>query len=290
MVTEGDNPVGRRYTLPPEAAEVLTDEHSLSYLGALPRIFAAVGLHLDDLLAAYRSGGGVSWATLGADAREAQAATNRPWFAAELGPALAGVPEVHAALAAPGARIADVGCGEGWSTVALARAYPGASVTGIDVDAPSVTAARAHVAEAGLADRVRIVEGEGSGLGEAEPYDAAFVFEALHDMPQPVEVLAAICRAVRPDGVVVIMDEAVAEEFTAPGDVVEKAMYGYSTLICLPDGLSSRPSVGTGTVLRPARLTAYATQAGFAGVDVLPIEGFAFFRLYRLRRPRTSQS
>jgi predicted O-methyltransferase YrrM len=284
MVTEsGDDPAARRYTLPPEAAEVLTDEHSLSYLGALPRMFAAVGLHLDELLAAYRSGGGVSWAALGADAREAQAATNRPWFSTELGPALAGVPEVHAVLAAPGARIADVGCGEGWSTIALARAYPEASVTGIDIDPSSIAAARAHVAEVGLTDRVRVVEGEGSGLDEAAPYDAAFVFEALHDMPQPVQVLAAIRRAVRRDGVVVVMDEAVAEEFTAPGDVVERAMYGYSTLICLPDGLSSRPSVGTGTVLRPARLAEYATQAGFSGVEVLPIEGFAFFRFYRLR-------
>ena len=79
------------------------------------------------------------------------------------------------------------------------------------------------------------------------------------------------------------MDEAVADEFTAPGDMVERAMYGYSTLICLPDGLSSPPSAGTGTVMRRSTLTEYATRAGFAGVDVLPIEGFAFFRFYRLR-------
>jgi predicted O-methyltransferase YrrM len=278
---DADDPAGRRYTLPPEAAEVLTDEHSLSYLGALPRMFAAVGRNIDDLLAAYRSGGGVSWAQLGADAREAQAATNRPWFDRELGGALAGVPEVHAVLAAPGSRIADVGCGEGWSSLALARAFPGATVTGVDVDEPSVTAAEAHARQAGLTDRVRFRGPD--ALDEPAAFDAAFVFEALHDMPQPVEVLAALRRAVRPDGLVVIMDEAVADDFIAPGDEVERAMYGYSTLICLPDGLSSSPSAGTGTVMRRSVLTRYATEAGFADVEVLPIDDFAFFRFYRLR-------
>jgi SAM-dependent methyltransferase len=285
VVTDGavEDRADRRYALPPEAAEVLTDEHSLSYLGALPRMFAAVGLHLDDLLTVYRSGGGVSWAQLGADARESQAAVNRPWFETRLGPALAGVPDVHEVLSAPGCRIADVGCGEGWSSLALARAYPDATVTGIDVDEPSIAAARAHAAEAGLTDRVSVPDPDAGALDQGDAFDAAFVFEALHDMPQPVEVLSAMRRAVRPDGVVVIMDEAVADEFTAPGDVVEQAMYGYSTLICLPDGLSSSPSVGTGTVMRRSQLTAYATEAGFHHVDVLPIEGFAFFRFYRLR-------
>ena len=102
-------------------------------------------------------------------------------------------------------------------------------------------------------------------------------------MPRPVEVLTAIRRAVRPGGAVVVMDEAVADDFTAPGDQVEQAMYGYSTLICLPDGLSSTPSEETGMVLRRSTLTEYATRSGFPWVDVLPIEGFAFFRFYRLR-------
>ncbi|HZA04601.1 MAG TPA: class I SAM-dependent methyltransferase [Propionibacteriaceae bacterium] len=277
-----DDRADRRYALAAPAAEVLTDEHSLNYLGALPRMFAAVGMHLEDLLTAYRSGGGVGWAQLGADARESQAATNRPWFEAQLGPALSGLPDVHAVLSAPGCRIADLGCGEGWSSLALARAYPEATVIGIDVDEPSLTAARAHAEEAGLTDRVSFTDPARSGLDQPDSFDAAFVFEALHDMPQPVEVLAAIRRAVRPEGLVVIMDEAVADQFTAPGDVVERAMYGYSTLICLPDSLSSSPSVGTGTVMRRSQLTAYATSAGFAGVDVLPIEDFAFFRFYRL--------
>ena len=123
---------------------------------------------------------------------------------------------------------------------------------------------------------------EGETLPASEPYDAAFAFECLHDMPRPVEVLSAIRSAVRTDGSVVIMDEAVADEFTAPGPEVDQCMYGFSLFICLPDGLASSPSVGTGTVMRRPVLTAYAHRAGFAEVTVLPIDDFGFFRFYRL--------
>jgi SAM-dependent methyltransferase len=246
-------------------------------------MFAAVGGQLDRLLEAYRNGGGVSWAELGDNARDSQAALNRPWFESALAPALSSVPEINAVLARDDARIADIGCGAGWSTIALAQAYPTAAVIGVDVDEPSVRAANANANEAGVADRASFAVAHGETLSELGPFDAAFAFECLHDMPRPVEVLAAIHDAVRSEGVVVIMDEAVADEFTAPGDPVEQAMYGYSTLICLPDGLSSTPSAGTGTVLRRPILTDYATRAGFASVDLLPINDFAFFRFYRLR-------
>jgi hypothetical protein len=81
----------------------------------------------------------------------------------------------------------------------------------------------------------------------------------------------------------VVMDEAVAEEFTAPGDDIERFMYGVSLFICLPDGMSATPSSGTGTVMRPVTLARYATEAGFPAVDVLPITDFSFFRFYRLQ-------
>jgi hypothetical protein len=78
------------------------------------------------------------------------------------------------------------------------------------------------------------------------------------------------------------MDEAVAETFTAPGDDLERIMYGFSLFVCLPDSLSHRPSVATGTVMRPDTLRGYAQEAGFAGLEILPIEGFSFFRFYSL--------
>ncbi len=92
------SPSERRFTLPAGPAEVLTDEHSLAFLGALPRMIGAVGPQLPALLQAYRSGGGVSWDEFGDDAREAQSALNRPWFESQLAPALNGCDEVREIL------------------------------------------------------------------------------------------------------------------------------------------------------------------------------------------------
>ena len=126
------------------------------------------------------------------------------------------------------------------------------------------------------------VAGEELSDAPADRYDAAFVFEALHDMPDPVGVLSSLRHAVVDGGVIVIMDEAVADEFTAPGDEIDRAMYGYSLLLCLPDSMSTPGSAATGTVMRRATLERYARAAGFAGVTVLPIEDFAAFRFYLL--------
>ena len=274
----------RRYTLPTGAAEVLTDEDSLAYLAPVARMFAAVGRQLDDLLDAYRSGDGVSWEEFGTDMREAQADMNRPWFLGQLAHALASDPDLDAELRRPGARILDVGCGAGYSTLALAKAYPTAEVVGVDIDDPSIEMARDNLAGFDeLATRVRFRTADVASLAAGpERFDAAFAFECIHDMPRPIEVLRAVHEIVRPDGVVVVMDEAVGEEFSAPGDDVERLMYGYSLFVCLPDGMSSVPSVGTGTVMRRSTLQRYARQAGFMQVRVLPIQDFAFFRFYRL--------
>jgi len=274
----------RRYSLPEGAREVLLDDQSLSYLGPLPRMLAAAGANLHNLMHVYRNGGGVSWDDLGDNARESQAALNRPWFEGQLSGALGAVPAIHAILSRPRARIADVGCGAGWSAIGLAKAYPNARFEGFDVDAPSIEMARANAEEAGVSDRVVFHHIGGEHLASMpDEFDAAFALECVHDMPRPVEVLAAMGAAVRRDGAVVIADENVADEFSAPGDEIERFMYGCSVFICLPDGLSTPGSVGTGTVMRRDVVERYAGEAGFARVEVLPIEDFSFFRFYRLQ-------
>jgi len=277
---DADDGAHRRYALPAPHAEVLTDGGSLNYLAPLARMLGAV--RVGDLVEVYRTGGGINWNDLGDDGREAQAAINRPWFEERLGEALGGVPEIDTQLAKSGARFADIGCGYGWSSIALARAYPGASVDGYDVDAPSVTAARRNAQEAGVADRVRVHHVHGEGITEHATFDAAFIFEALHDMPFPVDVLRAIRAALKPGAPLIVMDEAVGERFTPDGDTVERIMYGYSLLLCLPESRVDEGSAATGTVMRPATLERYATEAGFARVETLPIDDFAAFRFYAL--------
>ncbi|TFV77509.1 methyltransferase domain-containing protein [Blastococcus sp. CT_GayMR19] len=274
-------PSDRRFHLPAGPAEALTDPTSPAHVLPMARMVGGLGKRLDALVEAYRSGGGVSWAEFGEDAREGQGGANRPLFLGALPRQyLPSIPEVAAVL--DGGRIADVGCGVGWSSIGIALAHPSVSVDGYDVDAPSIEAARANAAAAGVADRVRFSTDDVATVPDR--YDLVAAFECVHDMPDPVSVLAAMRRLAEPDGVVLVMDENVAETFTAPGDDVERLMYGWSITCCLPDGLSTPGSVGTGTVMRPDTLRRYAVHAGFATVDVLPVQD-DFFRFYRLRAP-----
>lgn len=271
----------RVYSIPPATVEVMTDPRSVNYLAPLARLFGGIAPQLPTLLRAYRSGGGVSWESMGVDARESQADMNRPWFENHLATALAGVAEVHTALSRPDASIVDVGCGGGWSTIAVARAYPSASLHGIDIDPATVALARENVAAAGLSDRIELTCADAAD-GLPGPFTAAFAFECVHDMPRPADVLGAVRRSLTPDGFLVVMDEAAADSFTPDGDEVERLLYGFSLFVCLPDSMSHNPTVATGTVIREATVRQIASDAGFASVDVLPIEDFGFWRFYRL--------
>jgi SAM-dependent methyltransferase len=268
-----------RFVLPAAHAAVLTDELNPNYLAPLARMLTTSGESMALLLDAYRTGGGVSWDRFGQDMRESQADMNKPFFVNELAHVVAGIDSLRGRLDTPRARIADVGCGAGWSTLALARAYPDAEVVGYDIDVPSIDMARRNAEAGGLGERVTFHAVDVGELAGAD-FDVAFAFECIHDMPQPVRVLTAMRGMVGDDGLVVVMDEAVGEAFTGEGDDVEKLMYGFSLLVCLPDGLSSRPSVGTGTVLRPSILKSYAEHAGFTGFRSLTEAGF--FRFYEL--------
>ncbi|MDP3968597.1 MAG: class I SAM-dependent methyltransferase [Nocardioides sp.] len=282
LTLESDGaPDDRRFAIPPSTAEVMTNPTSLAYLAPMGRMFGAVGPVLPQLLEVYRNGGGVSWDDLGDDARESQADANRPWYDKQLGPALASLPAVHEVLAAPGCQVLDVGCGAGWSSISLARAYPSATVLGVDIDQPSIDLAVANAHESGVGDRVRFLCQDAASLPEGT-VDMAFAFECVHDMPRPVEVLGAVRRALTPGGSLIVMDEAVADVFAPDGDDLERMMYGFSLFVCLPDGLSSSPSVGTGTVMRPSTLQGYGEAAGFATFEVLPIEDFGFWRFYQM--------
>jgi predicted O-methyltransferase YrrM len=263
-------------------AEVMTDRTSLAHVAPLARMLAAAGARFHDLVDAYRADTGVSWEDFGVDMRESQSDMNRPWFEHELAGALAGTP-IAPLLARPDASIADVGCGGGWSSIALAVAHPDATVVGYDVDAPSIEAARRHASKAGVSDRVRFHLADAAEAAQGEPYDAVTAFECIHDMPDPISVLRRMRELVADDGVVLVMDEAVGDAFGQRNDEVERLMYGVSLFVCLPDGMSHAESVGTGTVMRPATLLGYARDAGFTDLEVLPIEN-DLWRFYRLRQ------
>jgi 2-polyprenyl-3-methyl-5-hydroxy-6-metoxy-1,4-benzoquinol methylase len=277
-------PQDRRFRLPATHAEVLLDGDSLAHLAPLARMVAASGLHLDDILEAYRTGSGVSWQRLGRNAREGQSAINRPLFLHALAQqVLPGVPDLDARLRS-GARVADVGCGEGWSSIGIATGYPEATVDGYDVDAASVDAARRHAVGSDAADRVTFTLQDVAArrLGDGRPYDAVFAFECVHDLSDPVGFLRTVRGAVADDGFVVVMDELTEERFTAPAGPWERVLYGFSITTCLVDGMAHEGSAGTGTVMRPETLRRYALEAGFREIEILPSPAEIAFRFYRL--------
>ncbi len=273
----------RRYALPAGHAEALTDTESLNYLAPLAQLLVGATRPLDALIHAYQHGGGVPYSAYGEDLVEGQATMNRAMFLQLLPHEwLTALSDVHARLQAdPSARVADIGCGAGWSSIGMAQAYPTISVDGYDLDTASIERARAHAREAGVNDRVAFHVHDASDPALAGQYDLVTAFECVHDMSRPVEALAAMRRLAGDRGTVLIVDERVGETFTAAGSGVEGMMYGWSVLHCLPVGMTGESPVGTGTVMRPATLRGYAQEAGFQGIEILPIE-HDFFCFYQL--------
>ncbi len=272
----------RAYRLPAGHAIALLDAEHPAYVGALALACAGIAGVLPRLLDAYRTGGGVPYAAYGADFRDGQAGFNRPTFVHQLASSwLTVFPDVHARLVAgEPVRIADVACGAGWSTIEMAKAFPHAIVVGFDVDDASIADARRNAAASGVADRVVFEVHDGADL-TAGSFDLVTVFEAIHDLSRPVAVLSALRRLRAAEGHVLVVDERTADSFAESDGPVEAFFYGASVLHCLPVGMADQPSAGTGTVMRTSTLAAYAMQAGFDRVDVLPIE-HDLFRLYEL--------
>jgi 2-polyprenyl-3-methyl-5-hydroxy-6-metoxy-1,4-benzoquinol methylase len=273
-----------RFSLPAGHDEALLDETSLNYIAPIAQLVVACTRPLDALLEAFRSGDGVPYAEYGADLHEGQARFTRPMFDQLLGSEwLPAIPDVHARLHAdPSARVADVACGEGRSTIAIARGYPKALVDGIDSDEASIAAARKHLAASGVEDRVTFHLRDAGDVEGAGSYDLVFIHEALHDMSYPVKVLRSCRRLLGEGGSLVIGDERVADSFAAPGDDLERFYYGFSVLHCLPVGMVGDGAAGTGTVMRADTVRRYADEAGFGRFEVLPIEN-DFYRFYRLQ-------
>jgi ubiquinone/menaquinone biosynthesis C-methylase UbiE len=275
---DGD-PDARVFSLPVAAQACLLDPDSLAYLVPLAKLAADAPATMDKVVQAFRTGGGVSFGEYGDGIRDFQAAANRPQFVNLLAGWLRTMPDVVTNLE-NGARVADIGCGCGWSSIAIARAFPTAAIDGYDLDEPSIDDARKLAASEGCGDRVHF-EVRNAAAAPVGEYDLVCCFEALHDMARPVEALRAMRAITAPGGAVFIVDDR-AEPFTPNNpDPIQRLFYGASVLHCLPVGRSEDPSACTGTVMQTSTLERYASAAGFASVDVLPIE-HDMFRFYRL--------
>lgn len=272
---------GWRFSLPASHVEVLLDPDALDFVGGTALSLIADLAQTSRLVESFRTGVGIPYADYGPDQVEGQAIGSRAVYRAEIRTWLDAVPELAERLADGSARVLDIGCGAGWSSVSIAQAYPGVTVDGVDLDAGSIESARRIALAEGVADRVRFEVRDAASLSGAG-YDLAAMFEMLHDLAQPVEALRSAREALRPGGVVLVADEPAGDAYAGPADEEERRHYGWSLLHCLPASMTEPGSAATGTLMRPATLRDYARRAGFAAVEVLPVESAAY-RLYLLR-------
>ncbi|MEU4688260.1 class I SAM-dependent methyltransferase [Actinoplanes sp. NPDC023714] len=270
---------GTAFALVPGASDVLLDEGGPAYAGAAGQFAVGVALLTPRVIEAFRTGEGVPYSEY-AHVRHGIAGFNRPMFDHLLTTTwIPAVPAIESALRSGGA-VLDLGCGMGYSSVALALAYPAITVRGADLDEHSIVAAREVAAAAGVADRVSFTVADAASVDG--DYDLITVFEALHDMGDPVGVLANARTLLRPGGSVLVADERVSDEFTAPAGEVERLQYAFSVLHCLPATRAENPVIANGTILRAPTLLGWARDAGFPAPEVLGIDN-EFWRFYRLR-------
>ncbi len=280
-VDDVTKPAGERgFTLPNAHAHVLLDDDSEACMKPVAAATAWLAKAIDIMVPVIRSGDGAAFGRF--DLHDIQAAFTRPVFVNHLTQNwLPALPDVQASLSAGDpVRIAELGCGEGLAALTIARTYPNAEIDGFDLDEASIAVANDSAAAAGVGDRVRFRARDAADPMIAGSYDLVLAIEMLHDVPDPVGILRTMRRLAGNHGVVLVVDERVAEAFTVPASEMERFFYGFSTLHCLAVSMQN-DGAGTGTVMRPDTVRRYAADAGFVNVEVLDVE-HPQFTLYRL--------
>jgi 2-polyprenyl-3-methyl-5-hydroxy-6-metoxy-1,4-benzoquinol methylase len=282
---ETDDDDKRRFLLPQAHVPVLVDgSHPANLLGAAA-VLAGCGLSLPAVAEAFRTGEGVSFQQYGRDLRHGIALLNRPKYLHRIASWIAEMPDVMERLR-EGGTVLDAGCGAGWSSVAIASAFPKTEVHGVDLDEESVREAREHALAEGVADRVHYSVCDATRIGTSPPrpgvqYDLVCVFKALPDMADPVAALRAFRGVLKPGGVLMVADEKTQDLFTANPGEAERLSYALSVLHRLPATMAESTGTANGGVLREPTVRAWAAEAGFDVVSELPIE-HQDWRFYRM--------
>ena len=256
------DPASDRYTLPPEQAVALTDEDSPAYLPGFFQI--ALGSVLDSprIIEAARSGDGLGWHEHNNDVFDGCERFFRPGYNANLLetwlPSLDGVAD----RLERGARVADVGCGHGASTILMAEAFPHSTFVGLDYHAGSIENARARAAAAGLGARIRFEVGPARAIPGAG-YDLVTMFDCLHDMGDPVGAAMSVRAALGPEGTWMIVEPAAGDHVEDNLNPVGRAYYGFSTLLCTPSSLDQEVGLALGAQAGEARIREVVIAGGF---------------------------
>ncbi len=255
-----------RFSLSPEQAMIFAIKDSPVYLAGAFDLAAAMIEVAPKVEHGFRTGEGVAWGDTGGCLFCAVGAFFRPGYVNAIVqawlPALDGVvPKLEA-----GASVADIGCGVGFSTLLMARAFPNSRFIGYDFHGPSIEQANEHAREHGLGDRVRFETMTAKAIAERN-FDLVTVFDCLHDMGDPTGCAAHVRDILAPGGTWMIVEPIAAD---APadniGNPVSRLYYNASTMICVPTSLAQEVGTALGAQAGQARLTEVLNSAGFGHV------------------------
>jgi 2-polyprenyl-3-methyl-5-hydroxy-6-metoxy-1,4-benzoquinol methylase len=250
------------YALPAEQAVALTDASSPAYLPGFFQIALGSVMGSGSITAAARTGEGFGWHEHTSDVHEGCERFFRPGYNANLVaawlPALDGV----VAKLERGARVADIGCGHGASTILMALAYPRSTFVGSDYHEASLVTARERAAQAGVSDRVRFDHVPAAGHA-GDGHDLVTTFDSLHDMGDPVGAASRVREMLSADGTWMIVEPAAGDRVEDNLNPIGRAYYGFSTLLCTPASLSQDVGLALGAQAGEARIRKVVEEAGF---------------------------
>ena len=251
------------YRLPPEQAMALANEDSPVFVAPGTNVVGSCFADIDKLLQAFRGDGGFPWGEHDHRLFHGVEKFFRPGYRAHLTtswlPALDGV----VAKLEAGAKVADIGCGHGASTIVMAEAYPRSRFFGFDFHTRSIDTARRRAADAGVAERVAFTTATAKGYAE-RGFDLICFFDCLHDMGDPVGAARHALAALRPGGAVLLVEPYANDTLDQNLNPVGRMFYAASTFICTPNSLSQEVGRGLGAQAGEARLREVFREAGFA--------------------------
>jgi SAM-dependent methyltransferase len=255
-----------RFSVSPEQAMVFVNRDSPVYLEGAFDMVAAMIEGEPKVEAAFRAGGGVRWGDSAGCLFCATGAFFRPGYVNNIVqnwiPALEGVQDKLAA----GAKVADVGCGVGFSTLLMAEAFPNSRFVGFDFHAPSIEAARGHAAEHGLSDRVSFEVAQAKDIAD-EGFDLVTMFDCLHDMGDPRGCARRVRSMIKADGTWMIVEPIAGDRPSDNFNPVGRLFYNASTMVCVPTSLDQEVGEALGAQAGEAKLSEVVREGGFGRVQ-----------------------
>ena len=270
-----------RFSLPAEHASVLAQENGPFFVGGMYQMLPALTGIFDQVLTAFRNGGGVSQSQYDEMMWEGLERFSSTWFEnlllQEWIPAM---PDVKAHLER-GCDVAAVGCGRGRGLIKLAQAFPQSRYTGYDNFGPTIARATANAREAGVSDRVRFEERDVS-KGLPAQFDVITTFDVVHDAVDPLQLLQSIRRALLPGGVYVCLDVNCSDKLEENTNPLGAMFHGVSVFYCMTTSLANN-GAALGTLgFHETKVRELCEKAGFSSVRRVPLDN-PFNNLYEAK-------